>query len=104
MCGTAGTRDAHWREKISCRSNTPVFGAELMTGFIEAPGVPMPLSKMTIAAMQDPGYQVDYSQADLFLGHLVAGPVTAAPGKQLNELLHGATWQVTAGGATRRIP
>jgi hypothetical protein len=104
MCGGAGTRDAHWRETVSCGSTTAVFGAELMTGIIEAPGVPMPLSRMTIASMQDLGYQVDYSQADLFLGHLVAGPVIPAPATPLNEQLHGATWQVTPGGATRRIP
>jgi len=104
MCLGAGTRDAHWRENVSCGSSTPVFGAELMTGIIEAPGVPMPLSKMTIASMQDLGYQVDYSQADLFLGHLVAGAATARPTTLLNERLHGATWQVTPGGATRRIP
>ena len=104
MCGGAGTRDAHWRETISCGSSTPVFGAELMTGIIEAPGVPMPLSKMTIASMQDLGYQVDYSQADLFLGQLVARSATTAPATPLNEQLHGAIWQVTPGGATRRIP
>jgi hypothetical protein len=104
MCGGAGTRDAHWRENINCGSGTPIFGAELMTGYIEAPGVPMPLSKMTIASMQDLGYRVDYGQADLFREHLVAGTVTAAPGKPLNEQLHSAAWQVTTGGVTRRIP
>ena len=35
----AGTSGVHWRESV--------FHAELMTGFIEAPGVPMPLSNST---------------------------------------------------------
>lgn len=104
MCGGAGTQDSHWREHQTCGSSPPVFGAELMTGYIEAPGVPMPLSRMTIAAMQDLGYQVDYSQADLFLGHLRAGPSMTAPATMINEQLHHATWQVTPGGPTRKLP
>jgi hypothetical protein len=104
MCGGPGTRDAHWRENMTCGNSPPVFGAELMTGYIEAPGVPMPLSRMTIAAMQDLGYQVDYSQADLFVGHLVAGQRAAAPATMIKEQLHRATWQVTPSGETRRIP
>jgi hypothetical protein len=109
MCGGAGTRDAHWRERTSCNgSGAPtgpqVFGAELMTGYIEQPGVPMPLSRMTIAAMEDLGYQVDYTQADLFLGHLVAGLSAALPPTLINERLHRATWQVMSSGETRRVP
>ncbi|MGH7523772.1 MAG: leishmanolysin-related zinc metalloendopeptidase [Gemmatimonadales bacterium] len=104
MCGGAGTRDAHWREHTTCSSGVPVFGAELMTGFIEAPGIPMPLSRMTIAAMQDLGYQVDYSQADQFHGLLVARGATTPPPTPINEQLHHATWQVTPGGETHRLP
>lgn len=104
MCGGAGTRDAHWREHTTCSSGVPVFGAELMTGFIEAPGIPMPLSRMTIAAMQDLGYQVDYSQADQFHGLLVARGANVPPPVAINEELHHATWQVTPTGETRRLP
>lgn len=44
--GTEGTRDGHWRESV--------FGNELMTGYIG--GVPNPLSRLTIASLQDLGY------------------------------------------------
>lgn len=94
--GGAGTRDVHWRESV--------FHAELMTGYIEAPGVPMPLSKMTVASLKDLGYQVDFAQADQFAGNLVAAPRITGPATMINERLGRATWQVTPGGETRRIP
>lgn len=57
QCGT-GTRDSHWRE--------PIFRAELMTGFIEATNVPMPLSAMTIQSLADLGYSVNVAAADAY--------------------------------------
>jgi Leishmanolysin len=55
--GGPGTRDGHWRESV--------LGAELMTGFLGA--APNPVSRVTIAAMQDMGYEVDFDAADEFL-------------------------------------
>ncbi|NQZ12857.1 MAG: proprotein convertase P-domain-containing protein [Algicola sp.] len=52
--GGAGTRDGHWRETV--------FGNELMTGFLN--GGINPLSRVTIAALQDMGYEVSYDAAD----------------------------------------
>lgn len=52
--GGAGTREGHWRESV--------FGSELMTGFVE--GGPSPLSRLTIAALADMGYEVDPAAAD----------------------------------------
>lgn len=52
--GGAGTAEGHWREGT--------FDNELMTGFID-PGE-NPLSRLTIAALQDLGYQVNASVAD----------------------------------------
>ena len=52
--GGAGTAEGHWREVT--------FDNELMTGFID-PGE-NPLSRLTIAALQDLGYQVNTSLAD----------------------------------------
>jgi subtilisin-like proprotein convertase family protein len=52
--GGPGTIDSHWREAV--------FGNELMTGFLDA-GV-NPISRLTIAAFEDMGYQVDYGAAD----------------------------------------
>lgn len=47
--GGAGTADSHWRETI--------FRDELMTGFVGRVG--NPLSRMTVASLQDLGYVVD---------------------------------------------
>jgi subtilisin-like proprotein convertase family protein len=52
--GGPGTRDAHWREAV--------FGNELMTGFLNEG--PNPLSRLTIAALQDMGYEVSFANAD----------------------------------------
>ena len=41
-----------------------MYHTELMTGFVQGPGVKMPLSEMTVLAMADLGYQVDPSNAD----------------------------------------
>ena len=49
-----GSRDGHWRE--------PTFDSELMTPFVSFTG--NPLSRTTIASVQDLGYAVDLSQAD----------------------------------------
>ena len=56
--GGPGTRGSHWEESI--------FNTELMTGYAES-APPMPLSALTIAALQDLGYAVNYSAADLFV-------------------------------------
>ena len=56
--GGAGTKAAHWSEAV--------MKTELMTGFAEAPGTRMPLSTITVGALADIGYQVDYARADPF--------------------------------------
>lgn len=52
--GGPGTAEGHWREAI--------FDDELMTGWLDS-GV-NPLSRLTVAAMGDLGYQVDMDRAD----------------------------------------
>ncbi|MSV31719.1 MAG: peptidase [Bryobacterales bacterium] len=52
--GGPGTRDGHWRESV--------FKTELMSGFIGAPG--NPISKLTVASLQDLGYTVDLKAAE----------------------------------------
>lgn len=89
-----GTRDVHWRESV--------FHAELMTGYVEAPGLPMPLSKMTIASMQDIGYAVNYNAADVFAGNLLARGAIAAPAMVLNEEVRQPLWEVLPDGTTKR--
>jgi 20S proteasome alpha/beta subunit len=62
--GGAGTAGSHWSEAV--------FGNELMTGFIS--GTPDPLSILTVGAMQDLGYTVNYGAADPYSlpGHIAA--------------------------------
>ena len=55
--GGPGTRDSHWREAV--------FGNELMTGFLNEG--PNPMSRLTIAALQDMGYEVSYASADAYV-------------------------------------
>lgn len=57
--GGPGTRDAHWRERV--------FANELMTGFVSRPGMPNPLSRLTIASLADLGYAVDLAAAEPFV-------------------------------------
>ncbi|WP_051963466.1 leishmanolysin-related zinc metalloendopeptidase [Deinococcus misasensis] len=52
----AGTQCGHWQEAR--------FDHELMTGFVE--NGPMPLSTLTVGALQDLGYQVNLNAADAY--------------------------------------
>ena len=69
--GGPGTRDGHWRENVLHR--------ELMTGYVEAGGVPMPLSALTVGSLLDLGYIVDFSQSDpmSFALNALSGQVTS---------------------------
>lgn len=60
--GGAGTQGSHWRESI--------FESELMTGYDSGR---MQLSRLTIAALQDLGYEVNYAAADAYTLPLVSG-------------------------------
>ncbi|HSJ26124.1 MAG TPA: leishmanolysin-related zinc metalloendopeptidase [Longimicrobiales bacterium] len=55
--GGTGTRDSHWRESR--------LGNELMTGYIG--GTANPLSSITIGALMDLGYQVNFGAADAYV-------------------------------------
>jgi len=52
--GGPGTRDAHWREAL--------FHSELMSSRIGGPG--NPISRVTVASLQDLGYVVDMEAAE----------------------------------------
>ncbi|MET0751946.1 MAG: leishmanolysin-related zinc metalloendopeptidase [Pyrinomonadaceae bacterium] len=52
--GGPGTADSHWRESV--------FRNELMTGSIA--GMNNPMSAMTVASLQDLGYEVDVNAAE----------------------------------------
>ncbi len=55
--GGPGTRESHWRETL--------FGNELMTGYLDS-GI-NPMSKITIASLEDIGHTVNYNAADPFV-------------------------------------
>jgi len=56
--GGPGSADEHWRWSI--------FGAELMTAVLLAPGTPKLLSAMTIGSLSDLGYQTNGNVADAY--------------------------------------
>jgi hypothetical protein len=64
-CG-AGTVNGHWRE--------PTFFNEVMTGYLNS-GVANPASRLTIASMEDLGYQVLYGAAESYTRVFTAPPV-----------------------------
>ena len=55
--GGSGTAGSHWSEAV--------FNKELMTGYAES-APPMPISIITIGALADLGYLVNYAAADAF--------------------------------------
>jgi hypothetical protein len=54
--GGLGSRDSHWRESM--------LGTELMTSRVGGPG--NALSRLTVAALSDMGYEIDFEAADPF--------------------------------------
>jgi hypothetical protein len=76
--GGQGTRDSHWRESV--------LENELMTGFIEAAGVSMPLSLITVQSLADIGYLVDPSKADPYTAALREA-MPQGPSEPIREIL-----------------
>ena len=89
--GGAGSVDAHWREAK--------FGNELMSSVIRSGN--NPLSRVTVAALADMGYQVDLSQADPYTPPTTSTALGAASSSSAvsnvttspNTRPHG-TWQI----------
>ena len=94
--GGAGTAGGHWRETV--------FGDELMTGFAERPGVQMPISRMTVGALDDLGYNVDYAKAEPYTlprTGLVAAQSAQAAATRSRSVVAGRT---SAAFVPRMIP
>lgn len=88
--GGTGTEDGHWRETV--------FHTELMTGFLNG-GVANPLSVLTIAAMGDEGYTVNYAAADTYsqtFSLRAAGSST--PIHLVNDIIHGPVYVLSPSG------
>jgi len=92
-CGV-GTRNSHWRK--------PVFGNELMTGYVSNGANPM--SVVTIAAQEDLGYTVNYDAADPYVHTFTAPPAGgAAPLALGDDVRHGPIYLVDAAGRVRAV-
>jgi hypothetical protein len=95
-----GTADSHWRESI--------FDTELMTGFVEATGTPIPLSTITIQQFADEGYVVNISTADPYT---VPAPLASRQlranlstgGAETWETVVKPVFEVTLAGQIRRL-
>jgi adhesin/invasin len=93
--GGLGTADSHWRESV--------FGAELMTGFVNA-GF-NPLSMVTVTSFQDLGYQVNTSAADAFSVGPFPAPGRVPSGRVFlgNDAWTGPLFEVGVSGALRPV-
>jgi hypothetical protein len=77
--GGPGTAGGHWRESV--------FDAELMSGYAEPTGRAMPLSRITIGALEDLGYAVSYSAADAYTPPRTGGGVPAGNPARVGQSL-----------------
>ena len=94
--GGSGTAFSHWRETT--------FDSELLTGFIEAAGIPNPLSAVTITAMRDMGYLVNDAVADPYTLPAFLLRLGPAAKYQLNEVpLEGPFYGINRQGRIDRI-
>jgi hypothetical protein len=78
--GGDGTQDSHWREST--------FNTELMTGFLDAGS--NPISRMTIGALADLGFEVNPAAADdytIFLNAFRANAVADGPRVKWENLI-----------------
>lgn len=88
--GGLGTRDVHWRKSV--------LGPELMTAFIEKPGVAMPLSELSLSSMADLGYQVDLRRAERLSSSQIEVRTGPERGLRLVENQLRAEWEAGSGG------
>lgn len=94
--GSDGTREVHWEEDD--------FDTEVMTGFSEPVGVPQPLSRVTIASMEDLGYAVDRSQADPYTLAAASLAFTAAGQEGFDCLLDEPILVIDPDGTLHPMP
>jgi len=98
--GGEGTAGGHWRETV--------FRTELMTGYAERPGVPMPISRITVGALEDLGYTVNYGAADPYTkpaapAQPVTAPIAAAPAVAIAGLSAATALEGNSGLTTHDV-
>jgi hypothetical protein len=77
-----GTSCSHWDEEC--------MGTELMTGFANATNR---LSRITIASLEDLGYDVNYTNADSYTADNLNPNCRCRRRRNLNDMIHGETYQ-----------
>lgn len=82
--GGAGTRCGHWDE--DCMGNEP------MTGYADVGN--SPLSRISIASLEDIGYDVDYSSADSYTESDLNPNCVCRRRRTLVDMIHGETHQL----------
>ena len=99
--GGPGTREGHWRESV--------LNTEVMTGFVEAPGVRMPLSLTTVGALEDLGYHITVWGDDPYtygMSPLLSGALprrSPGPDRELIEVPFPPPEVIGAGGQRTSI-
>jgi Leishmanolysin len=89
-----GTKCGHWDEDC--------MGSELMTGFLDSGR--NPISRITIATLDDLGYAVDYTKADSYTINDLNSNCQCRRRRTLLDMYHGETHQLglRLPGAQRR--
>ena len=82
--GGGGTRCGHWDEEC--------MESELMTGFADVGN--NPLSRITIASLEDLGYDVDYRNADSYTTSDLNPNCVCRRRRTLADMMHGETHQL----------
>jgi hypothetical protein len=91
----SGSLDAHWRESV--------FSIELMTPTING-GVMNPLSRVTVASLEDLGYVADQNAADAFALVFPFRLTPLGPGLVLqNDVLRRPGYTIDASGQLIRV-
>lgn len=88
-----GSRDSHWRESV--------FGNELMSPYVAGPG--NPISRVTVASLDDIGYTVDLDAADAFTPNASARAAARASVGRRASLIYVPT-SATNPFASRPLP
>lgn len=95
--GDSTTVEAHWREST--------FGDEVMTGYIAQVGTDNPLSRVTIASMEDLGYAADRAQADDYtLSAALQAFVTGEGHERFDQLLGAPIYILDPDGTVHAEP
>ena len=101
--GGPGSADEHWRWSI--------FGNELMTAVLPAPGTPKLLSVMTVGSLADLGYQTNDNVADNYTipSAVAASYINLSVGPRpthsdVRDVVMKPRFTVTRDGASSAIP